>query len=97
MCDPDSAGASVVCLLIDTGATIHVAGGRWDTRSNLFPGVGISARTVGGGVSVSLGRVLLELDLRAGASPSPSALDCDLNGPSYPGALIPVGPYLEKK
>ena len=33
----------------------------------LLPGVGMSARTVGGGVSVSLGRGLLELDLRAGS------------------------------
>ena len=48
VCDPDSADAAVVGLLIETGAAIHVAGGRWDTRLNLLPGVGISARTVGG-------------------------------------------------
>ena len=89
VCDPDSTDAAVVGLLIDTGATTHVAGGRWYTRLNLLPGVGISARTVGGRVSASLGRGLLELDLRAGAPPYASPLDYDLNGPSYPGAFVP--------
>ena len=89
VCDPDSTDAAVVGLLIDTGATTHVAGGRWDTRLNLLPGVGISARTVGGGVSASLGRGLLELGLLAGAPSSASTLDYDLNGPSCPGAFVP--------
>ena len=49
VCDPESTDAAVVGLLIDTGATTQVAGGRWDTRLNLVPGVSMSARTVGGG------------------------------------------------
>ena len=47
-CGPESTDAGVVGLLINTGATIHVAGGCWDSRLNLLPGVGMSARTVGG-------------------------------------------------
>ena len=81
VCDPESTDAAVVGRLIDTGATTHVAGGRWDTRLNLLPGVGMSARTVGGGVPASLGRGLLELDLRAGTSPSASARDLGVSGP----------------
>lgn len=79
----------MVGILIDTGATTHVAGARWATRLSLLPGVGISARNVGGGVSASLGRGTLELDLRVGASPTPSALDAALTGPRYPDMPIP--------
>ena len=90
VCDLDSTDAAVVGLLIDTGATNHVAGGRWDTHLNLLPEVGISARKVGRGVSASLGSGLLELDLlRPGAPLSASTLDSDLNGASYPSALVP--------
>ena len=69
-CTPDSREPDVVGLLIDTGATIHVAGHGWHEHLGLLPGVGMSARTVGGGVSASLGRGLLELDLRR-AGPCP--------------------------
>ena len=48
-CTPDSRAADVVGLLIDTGATIHVAGHGWHGHLGLLPGVGMSARTVGGG------------------------------------------------
>ena len=47
-CGPDSREADVVGLLIDTGATIHVAGHGWDAHLSLLPGVGMSARAVGG-------------------------------------------------
>ena len=73
-CAPDSRAADVVGLLIDTGATIHVAGHGWHEHLGLLPGVGMSARTVGGGVSASLGRGLLELDLQAGTGPPARAL-----------------------
>ena len=43
------------------------------------PGVEISARAVGGGVSASLGRGTLELDFRVSAPPPPSDLDSHLD------------------
>ena len=89
VCPPDSFGGSVVGIPIDTGATTHVAGACWETRLNPLPGVGISARTVVGGVFTSIERGLLVLDLRVGASPTPSALDYALTGPSYPATLVP--------
>ena len=55
--DPDS-----VSLLLDTGASIHVAGALWRTRLNVLPGVGISVRAVGGGASASLGQSTLLVD-----------------------------------
>ena len=89
VCSPESPDAGVVGLLIDTGATIHVAGQCWDTRLNFLPGVGMSARTVGGGLSADLGRGLLKLDLRA-CTPFPSgALDQGTSGSPHPGALVP--------
>ena len=48
-CSPGSRGADVVGLLVDTGATIHVAGREWDAHLGLLPGVGMSARALGGG------------------------------------------------
>ena len=55
-CPPGTLDDSDVGILVDTGATIHVAGAFWATRLSLLPGVGISDRTVRGGVSASLGR-----------------------------------------
>ena len=40
-----------VALLLDTGATTHVAGALWRTRLKILPGMGISTRAVGGGPS----------------------------------------------
>ena len=88
-CGPDSTEADVVGLLIDTGATIHIAGNGWDAHLNPLPGVGMSARAVGGGVSVSLGRGLLELDLRAGTGSPTRTLDSCGGGKPFPGALVP--------
>ena len=49
VCQPE--GPDSVALLLDTGAAIHVAGALWRTRLKILPGVGISTRAVGGGVS----------------------------------------------
>ena len=53
-CQPEE--PSSVPLLIDTGATLHVAGYARRKRLKVLPGVGISNRAVGGGVSASLGQ-----------------------------------------
>ena len=54
---------SSVPLLLGTGATIHVAGSLWHNRLKILPGVGISTRAVGGGVTTSLGQGTHLIDL----------------------------------
>ena len=44
VCQPGDSGS--VALLLDTGATIHVAGALWRTRLKILPGVCISTRAV---------------------------------------------------
>ena len=88
VCPPSMLDDSVVGILVYTGATTHVAGALWATRLALLPGVGISARTVGGSVPAGLGRGTLELNFRVGASPPPSELDVALSDPRYSGPLL---------
>ena len=49
-------------LLLDTGATNHVAGSLWRTSLKILPEVEISTRAVGGEVSASLGQITLLID-----------------------------------
>ena len=67
--DPDS-----VALLLETGATIHVAGALWQTRLRILPGVGISARAVEGGVSASPGQGALLIDFAEATDAPPNEL-----------------------
>ena len=70
VCSPNSHDVPTAGVLIDTGATTHVAGALWGARLAHLPGVKISGRTVGEGVSAGLGRGTPELHFREGASPA---------------------------
>ena len=69
-------GPSSMPLLLDAGATTHVASSLWRTGLKLLPGVGISTRAVGGGVSASLGQgtPLIDFAEATGAPPTDPAL-----------------------
>mmetsp|Transcript_51218 Transcript_51218/g.116430 ORF Transcript_51218/g.116430 Transcript_51218/m.116430 type:complete len:176 (+) Transcript_51218:178-705(+) len=67
--DPNS-----VPLLLDTGATTHVAGSLSRTRLKNLPGVGISTRAVGGGVSASLGQGTLLINFSEATGTLPLGL-----------------------
>ena len=73
-CQPEE--SSSVPLLPDTGSITHVAGSLWRTRLKILPGVEISTRAVGGGVTASLGQGTLLIDFAeaAGALPTDLAL-----------------------
>ena len=58
VCTPE---VSTVSLLVDGGATFHVAGARWASRLRTLPGCGVSARGVGQNIAPSLGRGMLTL------------------------------------
>ena len=75
-----------VHLLLDTGATIHVAGSLWRTRLKVLPGVGISTRAVGGGVSASPGQGTFIIDFAeaTGALPTDLALFGTTMAESFP-------------
>ena len=77
---------SSVHLLLDTGTTIHVAGSLWRTRLKIFPGVGISTRAVGGGMSASPGQGTLLIDFAeaTGALPTDLALFGTAEAESFP-------------
>lgn len=61
-------------LLLDAGATTHVASSLWRTGLKLLPGVGISTRAVGGGVSASLGQGTLLISFEGAVSALPTGL-----------------------
>ena len=77
-CKPEDPNS--VAMPIDTGATTHVAGALWRTRLKILPGVCISIRAVGGGVSASLrqGTIPIYFAEAAGALPK----DLELFGTS---------------
>ena len=68
-CQPED--SSSVTLLLDTGATTHVAAALWRTRLKILPSVGISTRADGGGVSASPGQgtPLIDFSEATGALP----------------------------
>ena len=70
---PEDPGS--VALLIDTGATTHVASALRRTRLKIFPGVGIFARAVGGGVSASPGKGTLLIDFFEATGALPTELE----------------------
>ena len=71
-CQPE--GPSSVLLLLDTGTAIFFASFLWRTRLKMFPGVGISTRAVGGGVSASLGQGTLLIHFAEATSALPTDL-----------------------
>ena len=83
-CQPEE--PSSVPLLLDTGATTHVAGFLWRTRPKVSSGVGISTRTAGGGVSASLGQgtLLIDFSEATGALPTDLALFGTAAAGSFP-------------
>ena len=77
VCLRDAHNETIAGVLIDTGATIHVAGALWRTRLALLPGVG-------GRVPASLGRCTLELDFHESTSPPPAGIDSRLSSTHPP-------------
>ena len=80
-CQPENLNS--VAFLIDTGATIHVAGALWRALLKTLPGVGLFTRALGGGVSASPGQGTLLIDFAEAAGALPTDLDfCSARAPS---------------
>lgn len=77
---PAKKGEPMLSCLLDTGATVNVAGRNWRQVLNVEPGVGTDVTAVGGGRVSSVGRGTLEIVYATGGS-SPGDTAHTLAGP----------------